>query len=899
MTTPGEWARIDAALDEIFALPPEQWHASCARIAGADEALRRELESLVAAAGGVDPVLDYPAGSSAQEPQVPVPGLSPGTRIGAFRVLALIGRGGMGEVYRAERADGQYEQQVAIKLMRPELVDRARRFTAERQILARLRHPNIASLHDGGVHEDGRLFMVMDLVTGAPITRWCEDHGSTLRERLKIFTAVCDAVAYAHRKLVVHRDLNPSNVLVTEEGEVKLLDFGVARLLDQETPDETQHGALTPGYAAPEQLTGGAVTTATDVFALGTLLFELLTGTNPWNAEHQSLGSLVGRIVQESAPQPSKVAARLADAPVPAKLLAGDLDAIVAKAMRPEPESRYETVAALKADILHTLESEPVTARDGARWYVVGRFFRRHRWGVAAGAVITLALVGGSIGIAWQGHMARQEAARASAVKSFLVQVFRASDPRVAAQTARGDVTARQLLNSSVDRIDIEFATQPELRLELLGLVMEIYGYLGEDERYEALMRKRAALARSLYGEHHPIVIWGEINEGWASIYTQDFAEANQHLARADALLHEAHLDESELRAQWWVARERALQAQPNSAAQRREALDRGIALYARYAPTSNYYAAALANAATQRFEAAEYPQAVDLNARAIAVEEHIDSRDDMDLAVIYGNYSDALIELGRVAQAEAFYEKAEDLSRRTTGERYGTYWRNLASHAQMLCLNGDTERALGLFATMLKAIPAEWKANTDDTLARETYADCLTREGRAAEAIPLLEDAARVLTARPRHEYDMRRVHFLLGRAYAGAGRLSQARAMLESALKDYADHEPAGRPAVLEARSAWGMAILEAPQGPDDAARARKAFEDVIAAGGPMSRYSTAIAEAQLGLARLALNADHRDQARQALAAAEQALQQVQAVYDVRIRHRLVALRQAVDRS
>jgi eukaryotic-like serine/threonine-protein kinase len=893
VTTRSEWQRVDAALDEILMLAPEEWRAACARIAGDDADLRHELESLLAKVGGEDPILDFPAGSVPVGSEAPAPGLPPGTRIGAYRVVAMLGRGGMGEVYRAERADGHFEQQVAIKLMRPELVDRAPRFHAERQILARLKHPHIATLQDGGMAEDGRLFMVMDLVVGRPITHWCRERRSPLRKRLELFIAVCDALAYAHRKLVVHRDIKPNNVFVTEEGEVKLLDFGVARLLDQTSRDETRHGALTPGYAAPEQLTGGQITTATDVYALGTLLFELVTGASPWGAEELPLAALVGRVLEDTAPAASKVAAQRADAPVPAKLIDGDLDAIIAKAMRKEPESRYESVALLQADVVHMLRSEPVSAREGARWYVAGRFLKRHRWGVAAAAAVALAVLGGAGGIAWQGHVAKQEAARASAVKGFLIQVFRASDPRIAADKPRGEITAKELLDISAGRIDKEFADQPDLRLELLGLATEIYGYLGDDERYETLMRQRVSLASRLYGGHHPIVIEGEINEAWASVYTQDFADANRHLDRSDALLHEAHLDESALRAQWWVAKERALQATPDSAAARRQALDRGVALYAKYAPNSNYYAAALANAATVRFGAAEYPAAVELNARAIRVEESVPDRDDVDLAVMYGNYGDALVKLGRSAEAERAFTQSEALAHRTSGENYGTYWRTLASHASLMYLNGDRGKAMAMFDTMLAAIPPGWKANTDDTLARETYADCLTREGRAAEAVPLLETALKVLTARPRHDYDRRHAQLLLGTAYEGVGRVDEARDALQWALRDYEAHEPVDRPGVLEARVRWGSFLLQHPRGADDQAAAQAALGRVIADAGAAGRYTPAVAEAHMSLARLALRAGRVADARREVDAAEQALKEMRATYDVRLRDQLSQLK------
>ncbi len=235
-----------------------------------------------------------------------VTGLAAGTRVGAYRIIELIGRGGMGEVYRAERADGQYEQQVALKLIRSELAGHPERFQVERQILAQLQHPGIARLLDGGVFNGDLPYMAIELVDGVPITEWCREHHSDLATRLRLFIAVCDAVAHAHSSLVVHRDIKPGNVLVTAEGHVKLLDFGVAKLLSAGPRDVTGNAPLTPAYSAPEQLTGGAITTATDVYALGVLLYELLCGELPWRSTGLPFGIAVRKILSETVPSLSR-----------------------------------------------------------------------------------------------------------------------------------------------------------------------------------------------------------------------------------------------------------------------------------------------------------------------------------------------------------------------------------------------------------------------------------------------------------------------------------------------------------------------------------------------------------------------------------------------------------------
>jgi hypothetical protein len=489
VTTPAQWARIEAALDEILALPEAQWPQACARIAGDDAQLLAEINSLLACAGGVDTILDRPL--TTEKLVVPkLTGLAAGTRVGAYRVIELIGHGGMGEVYRAERADGQYQQQVALKLIRSELADRPERFQAERQILAQLDHPGIARLLDGGVFNDCLPYMAIELVKGLPITEWCRKHGSDLVARLHLFIAVCDAVSHAHSSLVVHRDIKPGNVLVTEEGNVKLLDFGVAKLLSATPSDATRNAPMTPAYSAPEQLTGGTITTATDVYALGILLFELLCGELPWKSGGMPFGVAVRKILGETVPTPSRSALESRDPPVPANLLRGDLDAILAKALRKEPEHRYATVNALREDVARVLRHEPVTAREGARLYVIGRFVRRQRVLVASAAAVAIAIVAGVAGVAWQAREALQQAQRAelesqkaTAVKDFLLDIFKQSSVQSPGGVEARKVTAEQLLEVGATRIKQQLRNQPEAREELMDTLAELNDDLGITDR--------------------------------------------------------------------------------------------------------------------------------------------------------------------------------------------------------------------------------------------------------------------------------------------------------------------------------------------------------------------------------------------------------------------------------
>jgi serine/threonine protein kinase len=407
-------ARISMLLEAALVMPESERAAFIGRETENDPALRREMNVLLAQLGTRGDELVRRATDGTAE--IPGPALSPGTRIGVFGVLDQIGRGGMGEVYRAARVDGRLEQIVALKLLRRDAIAQMDRFGAERQILAKLEHPGIARLYDAGIAADERPYMVMELVNGIPITDWCRERKSSLQRRVNLFLQVCDAVACAHQNLVVHRDLKPANILVTHEGQVKLVDFGVAKLLSDVTDESHVETPLSLPYAAPEQLTQGTVTTATDVYALGVLLFELLSGRLPWETDRLPLAVSIGKLLHEVAPLVSRVRVSL-PRPIPAKQVAGDLDAIVARALRKDRGLRYQTVVEMAQDVRRHLSGEPVAAREGAVGYLVGRFLKRYRWAVASTATMLLVLAASLSWAAWEARETalERDAARAEA----------------------------------------------------------------------------------------------------------------------------------------------------------------------------------------------------------------------------------------------------------------------------------------------------------------------------------------------------------------------------------------------------------------------------------------------------------------------------------------------------
>ena len=470
-------ARVDSLLDDLLDLPEDQRIGCLHRSHINDSAVVAEVESLLLAASAAGGFLMMPPRLQFDEG---IEDADAGVRLGAWRIVRLIGHGGMGDVYEAIRAQGDFDHRVAIKILQREAAAQVERFQAERQILARLVHTGIARLYDGGITADRRPFMVMEYVEGLSITEYCERRRAPFDERLELFIQVCDAVAYAHRNLIVHRDLKPSNILVTAGGTVKLLDFGIAKLLDPQVARIT-HGAvapMTPICAAPEQLTGDPITTATDVYALGLLLFELLTGTHPWLESHTPVLQAMRTVLQRPAPVASARASTSTDPPVSVRLISGDLDAIVAKALRSEPEHRYTTAESLKREVERVLRGDPIDARGDVPLYMAGRLLRRFRWAVGA---IALALVATTTGLVWQTHQvvverdsARRERSREEAVRSNMTRLL---DAAIIYRDAK-PLSAKGLVDSGPQRALQELRDRPELAGQTVLALADMYGAL-------------------------------------------------------------------------------------------------------------------------------------------------------------------------------------------------------------------------------------------------------------------------------------------------------------------------------------------------------------------------------------------------------------------------------------
>jgi tetratricopeptide (TPR) repeat protein len=638
---------------------------------------------------------------SAQEDQVRGE-LPDGTRLGAWRLLNVIGRGGVGEVYFATRADGAFQQKAAIKVLQRGAVAEVTRFQVEREILARLEHPGIARLLDGGMHGDGRPYMVMEYVEGLPVTEYCDRHRLDLEARLALFREICEVVAYAHRSLVVHRDLKPRNILVTGEGRVKLLDFGVAKLLDAVGGPATEKTSapLTPDYAAPEQLTGHPITTATDVYALGVVLFELLTCRRPFQNTEMPVAHAVRTVLHEPAPPPSRAGRSGANPHVSPKLLEGDVDAIVAKCLRKEAEHRYESVGALQGDIQRFLDSKPVSAREGARLYVLSRFLRRHRWSVAATVTVVLALSVALGAVSWQAHhvalerdIAKRAAAREEAVRYYVTRMFRAS----AAEQGETPTTAKQMLDSSAHRVLSEYRDDPLLAGKVVETLSDLYGALEDFEGQVPLLEGFLAQAGA---EADPAsVAFARQQLANAELQRGNFAKAAQLLPPAlefwsrDVKRYEAQ------RLEGLVIQGRLQRAQNDvdgAIATYSAALEERIA----YSGLNHSETAALYNSlAVAHMHANHFNAALIAYRKALAIQDALGRSEELDAQIMRANMGMLAFRYGQVDEAEELLRSAYTKQRALAGDSAAVS-ASMGYYGLIRSLRGRHDEALEILRT-------------------------------------------------------------------------------------------------------------------------------------------------------------------------------------------------------
>ena len=451
-----------------------------------------------------------------------------GKTLGKYKIVREIGRGGMGAVFLAERDDGEFSQQVAIKVLGQALPDSeiVRYFKREREILASLNHPFIARLLDGGVTPEGLPFFVMEYVEGVSVLEFASRENLSINDRLRLFTQICEAVGFAHRNFIVHRDIKPNNIMVTNDGIPKLLDFGLAKMINPNFAEtdvlqpDTAFLAMTPAYASPEQMRGQPITTASDIYSLGVVLFELLTNERPYQFETDNLAEIV-RVVCETEPtRPSSFVRRplqnhdltqtseqrTKDYGQRTKLLRGDIDNIVLLALRKEPLRRYQTAEQFAEDIGRHLNGLPVAARQNTFKYRASKFIKRNKIAAVAATLIFLSLIGGIAATLWQSRQTQKEKEKAESINVFLGRMLRYSNPIYKSLQKGGqEATINDVLDEAADRLrQGEFDNQPEVKAELLRAIAESYFGQGKRALAEELLQEYIALTNKIYDENHP-----------------------------------------------------------------------------------------------------------------------------------------------------------------------------------------------------------------------------------------------------------------------------------------------------------------------------------------------------------------------------------------------------------
>jgi serine/threonine protein kinase/predicted negative regulator of RcsB-dependent stress response len=561
--------QLSQLLDEALELPVERIDEWIASLPPEKAHLRSPLREMLdlhhsqahAAFLSSGPHLEAGIGDAATDAGV---GADPGDLVGPYRLVREIGRGGMGAVWLADRVDGALKRQVALKLPRLAWGERlAERMARERDIGALLEHPNIARLYDAGVDQNGRPYLALEFIDGQPVDVWCNEHDLSVRERLRVFLQIARAVAYAHGRLVVHRDLKPSNVLVTADGQAHLLDFGIARLLQEsvpidEHPTQEMDRVLTPQYASPEQLRGEAITVSSDVYSLGVLLFELLTGRLPHQPSRKGMAALEKAVLEDEPPLASSRALEHRTV----KALRGEVDAIVMKALKRDPDERYATADALAEDIERHLGGERVLAQRDSLTYRLIKTLQRYRVGfTAAGAVAVAVLAGTAIALV-QAKRANDEADRARVVKEFVIEVFKVNEHGQPANTALRQLPVELLLERGAGLIEARFKGQPQLQAELYGVVGGIFAGMGASESAAVYatrqLESQASLGASASEQAQATLLLAQAllaqgrnsdaksmaQSALVSAESDPLIRPKVHLLLAHVLLHEGHTDE-------------------------------------------------------------------------------------------------------------------------------------------------------------------------------------------------------------------------------------------------------------------------------------------------------------------------------------------------------------------
>jgi len=871
------WQQIQSLFEQMIETGDGERLERLAHACGNDIDLRSSVESLLASdARREDPLL-HAIGEAAESLLEDHQDRLIGTRVGPYRVVSILGHGGMSTVYRGERDDSQYQQTVAIKVLQhATLHPRLRsRLHSERHILATLDHPSIARLIDSGDLEDGTPYLVMEHVDGESIDAYCDSRTLFVRERLELFVQVCAAVQYAHRNLVVHRDIKSSNIFITGDGVPKLLDFGIAKLLAPESLSHTlpvtrlQERILTPENAAPEQVLGRPITTATDIYSLGVLLYQLLTGRSPYRLLSYSQLQLERAICMDDPVRPSQMViskltgekdadrSRISDRRglSPQRLrarLSGDIDAIVAMAMRKEPDRRYPSVEALADDLNRHLLGEPVRARQSDWRYNGAKFLRRHLLAVAGVSIVFVGLALFAGVMFWENHrieLAReataQERDRAQQVSAFLVDVFSQADPF----NAQGkEPTAKDLLDRGAEKISGNMNLQAEVRAQLLESIGLAYRRQGLSERAIPLFEQAVAIRR----QERPV------DNGHIAVALANLARAltdGGHLISAEGDLQQA-VDLSESGGEPRPTETADILVQygnfalgaKSDPARATELFGKALNIYRSSIGNQTLQVAATLNGlADAAVWMSDYPRAEQYEREALSIFQETVSRNHPDNAVALATLGSILTQRGKYAESEQVLNEALQIERNVFGADNPRIAQIEADLGNLYDREGDMNRAI---ASTQNAVEITRARRGPSHYMVGYYLDALANLYLKVNDLPTAEADAREALAvyaqslPARHLY-VASTHQLLGEVLLRRGSLTAAEVELRTALDMNVALAGADswRAARSEASLAWALIALDKPaDGEPMLLAARSKLLATVGAQHPATQQATA---------------------------------------------------------
>ncbi len=813
---PDFWSDVQAVFAAAMEIVPSERDSLLRERCANRPELRAEVESLLASHDGDDSFLSVPA----VEPGWKVGGDFAGTTVGPFRLVERIGAGGMGIVYLADRAHGEFAQRVAVKLLDGPVRNAGalRRFRAERQILAALSHPHIVTLLDGGVTEDGQPYLAMEYVEGLPITTYCRERALSIENRLRLFQRVCAAVQYAHQHGVVHSDLKPGNILVTSDGIPKILDFGVAKLFDPsgKAPDATATGQLrplTPNYASPEHLRGLAVTTASDIYALGVLMYELLTEARPYDAAGKPLDEILRIVVEEEPPRPSAAIGALdAGARSDRRRLRGDLDSIVLKAMSKEAGRRYASAQELSEDITRHLTGRPVVAREPSLGYVVRRLAARHKAAFLSASVSLVVIVAALFLAIRQAQVAtverdraRIEAAKARQVSAFLRTLFSAAYPRNQVGGAKPSV--QDLLDRGAARVDQELGGQPDVQASMLALFSSVYTEMGLYRQALPLGERSLALREQLFGPEHLDVAESLFTLGRMKRLQSEHEAAQPLLERAvkirerhggpeDPLLAEAL---NELGSVLWLL---------GRYDEARAHLERAVAIEEKAGGPQ--LARWLTNLSNLDYAVGDFDSAQRLLERALEIGIRTEGRAGYLVSVTILNLGSLMREQEDYPRAQVLLEQALEIAEQLYGTEHQALVFNWGELGELYLAMGDHARARE-FLTRSITVGERILGREHLGLARPlTYSGrLLLAEGRPREALPLFERALRMREKAAALDRDVAENLVEIAGVKQSLGDSGEAERLLRRALAMQRDALVPGHRALVPTLTALGELI------------------------------------------------------------------------------------------